>query len=142
MKPIIFLNGSWPALNGKYRKIFLLLLAGYALGLVWGQLRLPFAAIKSLSDYDLLRDKPFLSASDDQLRMTAFQRWYLKCSMNLVEGADPPRISAEVKWNWGVVARVRSGHRLSPDAAEWLDGMYVCVFGAWFRVYRFSHCIT
>jgi hypothetical protein len=105
-------------------------------------MRLPFAAVKSLADYDLLRDKTILSASDDQLQMTAFQRWYLKCSMNLVEGAAPPRISAEVRWNWGVVARVRSGHRLSPDAAEWLDGMYVCVFGAWLQVYRFSHCIT
>jgi hypothetical protein len=60
------------------RKIILFLLVGYALGLVWGQARLPFAAVKSLADYDLLREKPSVSASDDQLQMLAIQKWYLK----------------------------------------------------------------
>jgi hypothetical protein len=45
---------------------------------VWGQARLPFAAVKSLADYDLLREKPSVSASDDQLQMLAIQKWYLK----------------------------------------------------------------
>lgn len=126
----------------KRRKIILLLLVVYAIGLVWGQARLPFAAVKNLADYDLLRDKPFVSASDDQLQMSAMQRWYLERAMKLVDGTGPPRVSADVRWNWGVVARVRSGLYIAPMAAESLDGLYVCVFGAWFQVYGFSHAMA
>lgn len=124
----------------KRRKIILLLVVGYVLGLVWGQVRLPFAAVKSLSDYRLLREKPFVSASDDHLQMLAIQKWYLKRSMKLVDGTGPPRISADVKWNWGIVARVRSGYDM--QGAESLDGLYLCIFGAWVQVYRFSHSIA
>jgi hypothetical protein len=62
--------------------------------------------------------------------------------MKLVKGAGPPRISADVKWNWSVAARVHSGHYISPQGAEWLEGLYVCVFGAWLQVYRFSHAMA
>ncbi len=127
---------------GKRRKIILLLLIGYALGLLWGQVRLPVAAVKSLADYPLLRDRSVVSASDEQLQMLAIQEWYLKRSMRLLDGTNPPRISADVRWNWGVVARVRSGHYISPQGAEWLDGLYVCFFGAWLRVYSFSHAMA
>lgn len=120
----------------------LFLSVGYVLGLAWGQVRLPFAAIKGLADYDLLRDKSLVSASDAQLQVSAMQRWYLKRAMKLVEGTGPPRISAEVRWNCGVVARVRSGLYTSPMGAESLDGLYVCVFGAWFQVYGFSHAMA
>jgi hypothetical protein len=126
----------------KRRKIILLLSIGYALGLVWGQFRLPVAAVKSLADYPLLRRKPVVSVSDEQLRMLSIQKWYLKHSMNVVDDTNPPRISADVRWNWGVVARVHSGHYISPQGAEWLDGLYVCVFGAWLRVYTFSHVMA
>jgi hypothetical protein len=126
----------------KRRKIILLLLAGYAIGLLWGQVRLPFAAVKSLADYDLIRDKPLVSASHDQLQMLAMQRWYLKRVMELVEGTGPPWISVDVKWNCGVVARVHSGLYISPMGAESLDGLYLCVFGAWFQVYGFGHAMA
>ena len=124
------------------RKILLLVLIGYAFGLAWGQLRLPVAAVKGLADYPLLRDKPIVSASDEQLQMLAIQKWYLKRFMNVVDGTDPPRISADVRWNWGIVARVRSGHYVSSTGAEELDGLYVCFFGAWLRVYSFSHAMS
>jgi hypothetical protein len=123
----------------KRRRIILLLVVGYVLGLVWGQVRLPFAAVKSLSDYRLLREMPLVSTSEDHLQMSAIQKWYLKRAMKLVEGTGPPRISADVKWNWGVVARVRSGHYISSTGAESLDGLYLCVFGAWVQVYGFGH---
>jgi hypothetical protein len=123
----------------KRRRIILLLVVGYVLGLVWGQVRLPFAAVKSLSDYRLLREKPFVSASEDHLQMSAIQKWYLKRSMKLGDGTGPPRISADVKWNCGVVARVHSGHYISSKGAESLDGLYLCVFGAWVQVYGIGH---
>jgi hypothetical protein len=126
----------------KRRKIILLLLVGYVIGLVWGQVRLPFAAVKSLADYDLLKDKLLVSASDDQLQMWAVQRSYLKRAIKLVDRTGPPRMSAEVKWNWGVVARVRSDLYISPMGAELLDGLYVCVFGAWLKVHEFSHAMA
>lgn len=126
----------------KPRKIVLLLLMGYTFGLLWGQMRLPLAAIKSLSDYPLLGNMPQLSASNDQLQMWAVQKWYLKRSMKLLDGTGEPRIAADVEWNWGVIARVYSEHHMGPDSWESLDGLYVCVFGAWLRVYTFSHGIT
>lgn len=126
----------------KRRKIILLLLIGYVLGLLWGQVRLPFAAVKSLADYRLLREKPALSASDEQLQMWPIQRRYLRHATKAEDGTAPPRISAEVRWNYGIVARVRSGHYISPQGAEWLDGLYICVFGSWLRVYSFSHAMA
>ena len=83
-----------------------------------------------------------MSASDAQLQMSAVQRWYLMRAMKLVEGTGPPRISADVRWNWGVVARVHSGLYISSMGAESLDGLYVCVFGAWLRIYEFSHAMA
>jgi len=118
----------------KRRKIILFLLVGYALGLVWGQVRLPFAAVKSLSDYKLLEKRPSGSASDDQLKMWAIQKWYLQRSMNLAQGTAPPRVAADVKWNWGIIARVESSYG-SRSGNENLDAVYLCVFGGWLRVH-------
>jgi len=126
----------------KRRKIILVLFVGYALALVWGHVRLPLAAVKSLDDYRLLRNTPVLSASDDQLQMWAVQKRYLSHSINLVSGKGTPRISAEVKWNCGIVARVQSGIYFSPEGAEGIDGLYICVLGGWLRVYTFSHLMA
>lgn len=117
------------------------MLIGYFLGLAWGQLRLPVATVKSLADYPLLREKG-MSASDEQLQMLAIQKWYLKRFLNVADGTNPPRISVDVRWNCGIVARVHSHHYISPEGAEWLDGLYVCIFGAWLRVYSFSHTMA
>ena len=123
----------------KRRKIILLLAIGYSLGLVWGQVRLPVAAVKSLTDYRLLTS---VSASDEDLQMLAIQRSYLKRSLNVTESRQPPRISVRVKWNCGIIARVQSGYYLAPEGAEYLDALYFCAFGAWVRVYRFSHAMA
>src|SRR5689334_15521603 len=104
----------------KRRKIILLVLVGYVLGLAWGYVRLPFAAVKSLADYRLLADKPHAFASDEHLQMSGIQRWYLKRSIKLEHGTETPQISAAVQWNCGIVARVKSGHYVSPTGAEWL----------------------
>lgn len=125
----------------KRRKIILLLLVIYLLGLVWGQLRLPVAAIKSLADYPMLRDK-VLSVSEDRLQMLPIQKWYLKRFMNVVDGTNVPRVSAGITWNWGIVARVHSGHYMSSTGAEGVDALYVCVFGAWLRVNTFSRVMA
>ena len=125
----------------KRRKTILLLLIGYFLGLAWGQLRLPVATVKSLADYPLLREKG-MSASDEQLQMLAIQKWYLKRFMDVTDGTKPPRISVDVRWNCGIVARVQSDHYIAPEGAEGLDGLYVCIFGAWLQVYAFSHTMA
>lgn len=117
-------------------------MVGYALGLVWGQLRLSVAAIKSLADYRLLKANPVISVKDEQLKISAIQKWYLKRFMRTIDGTNPPLISADVKWNWGVVARVNSAQYIGFDGAESLDGLYVCLFGAWLRVHTFSHAIA
>lgn len=125
----------------KRRRIILLLAVGYGLGLVWGQVRLPLSAVKSLSDYRLLREKRFISASDEDLQMLPVQRWYLKRCLNIVDNA-PPRISVRVQWNCGVIARAHSGYYIAPEAAEYLDCLYFCLFGAWVPVHRFRHSIA
>lgn len=127
---------------GKSLKIMRVVLILYTLGVLWGQMRLPFVAVKNLSDYDLLMDKPVISASDKELQMLEIQKWYLQRSMKLPNGTEPPSISAEVIWNLGIIARVRSGHYISSQGAESIDGLYFCVFGAWIRVYTFSHTMA
>jgi hypothetical protein len=126
----------------KRRRLILLVAAVYGLSLVWGQLRLPFAAIKGLADYRLLSGEPSVSAPLGALHMLSIQKWYLNRAMTIVTGTQPPRISANVQWNYIIVARVQTGHYIAPMAAEAMDRMYLCVFGAWVPVYTFSHGIA
>jgi len=124
------------------RKIALLLVTAYAVGVVWGEARLPFAAVKNLADYPLIKTAPSVSSSGEALQVNAVQRWYLNRSMNIGTGTQPPRISVSVKWNLGVMARVDSGHYMGPLAAEGLDCLYVCFFGAWVPVWKFDHVMA
>jgi len=126
----------------KRQTIIRVLLALYSLGLIWGQVRLPVAAVKSLSDYDLLCHKPNLSAPDERLQMWVIQKWYLKRSLKLIDGVASSVISAKVMWNFGFVARVNSGHYSSPTGSESLDALYVCIFGAWLKIYTFNHLMA
>lgn len=127
----------------KRRKIGLLILGSlYSIGLIWGQFRLPFAAVKNLRDYPMLRMPTPVSASDNKLIMHDFQKMYLKQSMNMTEGTQPPRISVDVTWNVGILARVRSGHYSSPTGAESLDCLYICFFGGWIPIYTFSESMA
>jgi hypothetical protein len=123
-------------------KFILFLVAVYLLTLMWGQLRLPTATIESLSDYPSLKAAPSLSTSSEKLKMLAIQKWYLKRSMNIVEGNTPPHISVEVTWNFGIAARVHTSYYSSPTGAEGLDGLYICIFGAWFRIHSFMHVMA
>jgi hypothetical protein len=90
----------------------------------------------------LLREKRVVFVANEQLQLSAVQKWHLKRSLKLVEGTGAPRVAANVNWNWGVVARVQSSLYISPEGADWLDGLYVCVFGAWLPVYSFSHAMA
>lgn len=123
----------------KRRKIALFLVTAYAIGLAWGQVRLPYAAVKNMLDYPLLKNTPPVSASAGDLQMLGVQRWYISRSMNIKADTQPPRISVQVKWNAGIIARVDSGLYFGPEAAEGLDCLYVCLFGAWVPVYTFNH---
>ncbi len=131
----------------RYRKVILVLIVAYGLGLVWGQVRLPFAAAKRVGPLD------GLSVSDDTLKMLSFQRAYLKRSSKVVEGRSGPpyhSLSVTVKWNAGLVARVASEHSytyLDPETSrlmgefESVDAFYICLFGMWMPVYSI-HEIT
>ncbi|HOX04407.1 MAG TPA: hypothetical protein PKW32_18760, partial [Verrucomicrobiota bacterium] len=50
-----------------------LVAALYGFCLIWGQARLPFAAIKGLADYRLLEAEPSVSAPIDALHMWKIQ---------------------------------------------------------------------
>lgn len=124
----------------RYRKAILVLIVAYALGLVWGQVRLPLAAAKSLCTHE------GLSVSDASLKMLSIQKAYLKRSSKVVEGRRGPpyrSLSVEVKWNAVLVARVASKHTYKnsipggPPINEFesIDALYVCLFGMWIPVY-------
>jgi hypothetical protein len=123
------------------RKLLKLVLAAYLISIPFAYIRLPFAAIKNLSDYPLLRDKTSLSISADS-EMSSRQRAYLKRSLNILDDKHPTQIASNPVWYYGIVARVRSGYRAPPESGEWLDCIYVSLFGAWIPVYRISHMIT
>ncbi len=53
-----------------------------------------------------------------------------------------PRVEVDVKWNLFVVARVASSHYVGPTGAEWREDLYLCVFGAWIPMYRFTHLVA
>lgn len=119
------------------RRILILVLALYVLGLGWGYVRLPWAAIKSLADFELIAKKPAVTISD--ARVSLVQLWYLKQALKESPVTVEPRVSVQVTWNALIVARVRSGHYLAPLAAEGCDRLYFCLFGLWIPAYTYSH---
>src|SRR5262245_24281447 len=74
------------------RKIVACIPILYALGLLWGYVRLPLAALKSLRDGRLLFDAPAVSFGPD-FDVSPAQRWYLKTAF--VESPVPvvPEVS-------------------------------------------------
>jgi hypothetical protein len=123
------------------RRILIGVLALYVLGLGWGYLRLPWAAIRSLRDYGIIAAAPAVSFSD-KLDVSPAQRWYLERSLTESPVPVVPRVEAEVRWNALVIARVHSGYFVSGTGAEWRDSLYVCVFGAWLPVYNFFQAMA
>lgn len=120
------------------RRASLLLCLAYVIGLAWGHVRLPVAAIRTLADY---RDEPtsvHLSASD----LSAAQRWHLERALPARPGKEPPFISIHIPWNAWAAARVQTFRFAGSVGAEGLDALYLCIFGAWWRVYTFDHVMA
>jgi len=125
-----------------YSRALFVLLALYMAGLVWGHVRLPWAALLSLRDHQLIRAASAVSVDPDKTAITSAQHRYLQWAVPVSATATKPVVYVNTHWNAWVCARVRSGIYVSSEGAEAQDCLYVCVFGAWFRVYRFSHVMA
>jgi hypothetical protein len=111
--------------------------------LLIGYVRLPYAAVRGLADYDMLASEPILHANASHLRVSPVQAWWLRTRLrNLSEGDTAPRISVRVEWNALLVARVNAGHYVSPTGAEGRDSLYFWLLGLWIRVYDFCHVMA
>lgn len=126
--------------NRIVKRLLLTVAVLYAIGLVWGDLRLSWAAIKSLADYELIAQAPAVSFG--KLGMSERQRRYLKHRLAESPTTVVPRVDVDVRWNAFVCARVESGHYVSPLGAERQDCVYVCLFGAWVRIYSFYRIMS
>ncbi len=122
------------------RRILISVLVLYALGLTWGYLRLPWAAIRSLADYELVARAPAVSLS--HRNVSTAQLWYLKHALRESPVPVVPRLWAKVTWNALVFARVYSGHYIGDTGAEGKDSLYFCLFGAWIPVYTYNHVMA
>ena len=120
----------------KRRRILVVIAVLYAIGLAWGYVRLPFAAVKSLGDYRLIANAPAVGIG--QVKAAPLQVAYLTRSLSTSRTTAAPHVSATVIWNALAVARVRSAIYLGPTGAESRDVLYVCLFGVWVPVYTFS----
>jgi hypothetical protein len=126
----------------KKRRIILGMLTLYILTLFWGYARLPWAAIKSLNDYPCIIVPGRPVNLDACVNLSSVQEWYIRQSTTESTVPVVPRLSVEVKWNALVVARVRSGYRISNTGAEWRDTIYFCLFGFWIPIYDMSHAMA
>ena len=128
----------------RYRR-FAAAVAVIVMLLVVGQIRLPLAVIAGLADYDLIRVRDYSILYVDDSRLDAFglQRWWLEFRLPPPEpGNGPPSVSVQIKWNWLVVARAKSGMYIGNLGAEGRDSLYLWCFGAWIRVYDFVHVMA
>jgi hypothetical protein len=107
------------------------------LGLAWGYLRLPWAAIKSLADYEIVARAPAVRLS--HRNVSTVQLWYLDHALRVSPVPVKPSVSAIVIWNALVFARVRSGWYTGNLGAEHKESLYFCLFGAWIPVYTYGH---
>jgi hypothetical protein len=123
-------------------RVLLGILVLYLLGLGWGYLRLPWAAIRSLADHKSVTTAPAVSLSATGVDVSRSQQWYLDRVLPLSPTPVVPRVSVVVRWNALICARVSSGHYVGPTGAEWRDSLYICLFGAWVPVYTFSHVMA
>jgi hypothetical protein len=124
----------------RFRRLLTCVLILYGIGLVWGYFRLPWAAIKSLADGDIIAAAPAVSFG--WLEMSSGQRWYLKRALTQSPVPVVPRVSVEVKWNAIVLARVSCSYHATSKGAESRDSMYLCLFGAWIPVRDYSRLVS
>ena len=120
----------------------LIVLVVYALSLSWGYIRVPWAAIKSLADYQFIVKAPVVSLPESDVNVSRPQRWYLDLALAQSPTPVVPRVHVSVQWNALLCARVRSGLHAGPLAAEDKDSLYVCLFGAWIPIYTFDHVMA
>jgi hypothetical protein len=117
---------------------FLVVGSLYVGGLAWGSRRLAWAAIKDLSDRELVTTAPAITVDRGQTSISRSQEAYLLQRLRESPTPTTPRIHVNVRWNALVCARVEAGHHVGPTGAEWKDTLFVCLFGAWVPVYTFS----
>jgi hypothetical protein len=108
-----------------------------ASGLAWGYLRLPWAAVRTLDDYQLVARALAVSLSHRNVSTARLR--YLKHSLRALPLPVVPRASVAATWNALVFAWVHSDHYLGNLGAEDKDGLYFCLFGAWIPVYTYGH---
>src|SRR5262245_46923302 len=89
------------------RRLCYFVAALYALTLLWGYVRLPWAAIKNLWDYPLIAREPAVSSAPAS-RVSSMQDAYLKLCLNESPTRVVPELLVDVKWNALVAARVQS----------------------------------
>src|SRR4051794_39078864 len=80
----------------------------YVLGLGWGYLRLPWAAIRSLADSRLITTAPAVSLSETGVDVSRSQQWYLDRVLSQSPTPVAPRVGVVVRWNALICARVSS----------------------------------
>ena len=119
-----------------FRRRIIGVLAMYALSLVWGYARLPWASIKHLRDFELVAHVPAVSF-ESKMNASSVQLWYLKRCVTESPVPTVPRLTIQVHWNVFVLAHVTSGHYVGPEGAEQTSDLYFCFFGAWIPLYNF-----
>jgi hypothetical protein len=131
------------------RPIIITVLALYAAGIVWGYIRLPWGAIRSLHRNDDIAGAPTVYLSP-KMAMSPAQLRYLRGALGVPiapvmryrNSSDPivPRVSVVVAWNALVIARAESAvFTQDKDGVTGRDSVYVCLFGAWFPVLTFRY---
>jgi hypothetical protein len=105
-----------------------------------GYLRLPLAAIRNLSDYEIISSTPVTFSEKTEVSMA--QRWYLKRSLRESPVPTTPRIFVRVEWNMFLLARVNTSYYVNEKGAEYNDSVYLCVFGAWAPIFTYDHSFS
>ena len=121
--------------------ILISILVLYLLGLGWGYISLPTAAIKNLGGYRTIAAAPAVSFSEG-MDVSPAQRWYLEHAFTESPVQVVPRLSVKVDWNAILLARVGSGYFVSGKSAENKSSLYLCAFGYWIPVHTFYQDVS
>lgn len=121
----------------KHWPIVCCVIVAYVVTLFWGYVRLPWASIKHLYDYELIAHANEVSY-DPSLEVSPAQDWYLRKALPVVDKPVVPKISVQIQWYAVFLARVRSGHYVGNSGAEGRDSVFFCFFGFWIPVYNIS----
>lgn len=126
--------------NRVVRRAVIALLTLYVIGLAWGYVRLPWAAVRNLTDFRLIAQAPAVTYAS--LDVSDLQRSYLEQKLPRSNEPANRQVEISVKWYAVAFARVQSGYSVSPTGAEWKDALYLCCFGTWVPIYTFSHVMA